>query len=205
MTELAPVCRDDLVILPKALAKDLGGIGPLVLVYKISKFVHIVDINTMQTYEVDHQTYWKNPFKALLGRDCLKEFVVMDIDNIDTNMNDSRAALRQKFKQVNLQVARESDFGVNDETHFVNCHLGDRINYNDTVLAYDLEYANCQELEDYQHKNKGKDLPDIVIVKKAYPKYRKKNKKRNWKLKHLDPDKDEGIPEDEIKAATEAT
>jgi len=54
VTELAPVCRDDLVILPKALAKDLGGIGPLVLVYKISKFVHIVDINTMQTYEVDH-------------------------------------------------------------------------------------------------------------------------------------------------------
>ena len=39
LTELAPVCRDDLVLLPKQLAKDLGGIGPLVLVYKISKFI----------------------------------------------------------------------------------------------------------------------------------------------------------------------
>ena len=45
--ELAPVCRDDLVILPKALSKQLGGIGPMVLVYKISKFCHFVDIRTM--------------------------------------------------------------------------------------------------------------------------------------------------------------
>lgn len=44
MVELAPVCREDLVLLPKQLAKELGGIGPLVLVYKISKFIHIVDI-----------------------------------------------------------------------------------------------------------------------------------------------------------------
>lgn len=45
--ELAPICRDDLAILPKPLATALGGIGPLVLVYKISKAVHIVDIKTM--------------------------------------------------------------------------------------------------------------------------------------------------------------
>lgn len=53
MIELAPVCRDDLVLLPKGLAKDLGGIGPLVLVYKISKFIHVLDVRTMQTYEID--------------------------------------------------------------------------------------------------------------------------------------------------------
>jgi nonsense-mediated mRNA decay protein 3 len=47
MVELAPVCRDDMVILPGHLAKNLGGIGPMVLVYKISKFIHIVDIHTM--------------------------------------------------------------------------------------------------------------------------------------------------------------
>ena len=58
MVELAPICRDDLVILPKALAKKLGGIGPMVLVYKISKFVHFVDIKTMQTFEIDKPTYW---------------------------------------------------------------------------------------------------------------------------------------------------
>lgn len=51
--DIAPVCKDDLVLLPKALSNKLGGIGPLVLVYKISTFVHIVDVYTMQTYEID--------------------------------------------------------------------------------------------------------------------------------------------------------
>ena len=45
--DIAPVCRDDLVILPKGLSQQLGGIGPLVLVYKISTFVHVVDVFTM--------------------------------------------------------------------------------------------------------------------------------------------------------------
>lgn len=28
-------------------------------------------------------------------------------------------------------------------------------------------------------------VPEIVIIKKGYPRYRKKVKKRNWKLKHM--------------------
>ena len=140
LVELAPVCREDLVFLPKALAKDLGGIGPLVLVYKISKFIHIVDIQTMYTYEVDQNTYWKNPFKALLDRERLTEFIILDIEYIDTDLNNSRAALKQKFSQVKLQVVRKCDFGAKiDQIYFVNSHLGEILNCNDTVLAYDLE------------------------------------------------------------------
>lgn len=102
MVELAPICREDLVILPKSLAKEYGGIGPMVVVYKISKFIHILDIHTMQTYEIDQVSYWKNQFKCLIGRERLTEFIVLDIENIDTNMNDSRAAIKQKFKQVKI-------------------------------------------------------------------------------------------------------
>ena len=58
--------------------------------------------------------YWKTPFKALLTRDRLTEFIVMDIEQIDTNMNDSRAAIKQKFKQVRVEVVRSEDLGVND-------------------------------------------------------------------------------------------
>jgi nonsense-mediated mRNA decay protein 3 len=96
--DLAPICRDDLAIIPKGLSKSLGGIGPMVLVYKISKFVHIVDIRTMQTFEIDEKYYWKYEFKALLSRDRLSEFVVINIENVDNDFNSSRAALRQKFR-----------------------------------------------------------------------------------------------------------
>lgn len=127
--------------------------------------------------------YWKCPFKALLTRERLSEFVVMDIENIDTNMNDSRAAIKQKFRQVRVEVARSEDLGVNDRTYSVRCNLGNILNFNDTVMAYDLEHINNQEIDDFRSNHPN--MPEIIIVKKVFPKYRKKHKKRNWKLKHI--------------------
>ena len=45
-----------------------------------------------------------------------------------------------------------------------------------------------QELEDYENESKrGRyQLPDIVIVKKDYPKLAKRERQRIWKLQHLD-------------------
>lgn len=79
-----------------------------------------------------------------------------------------------------------SDFGLNDITFNVNCHLGNAITFDDTVLGYDLEQANSQELEDYVLNSKNKDmLPECVIVKKMKPK-KVKNRKRKWNLKRLE-------------------
>ena len=90
----------------------------------------------------------------------------MDIEQVDTNMNDSRAALKQKFKLLKVQVVRKQDFGNADKAHWVNCHLGELLNYNDTVLGYDLEQINCTALEGLSHK-KIPQLPEVIIVKKA--------------------------------------
>lgn len=77
-------------------------------------------------------------FTAALGRDRLAEFIVLGIENIDNDFNSSRAALKQRFRQVQVEIARKEDFGVNDKTFVVNTHLGEILNFNDTVLAYDL-------------------------------------------------------------------
>ena len=98
--EIAPICKDDLVLLPKQLSKDLGGLGPLVLVYKISTFVQVVDVFTMRTYEIDQINYWKYSFRALCGRDRLSEFIVLNIENTDYDVNVSRGAAKQRFKMV---------------------------------------------------------------------------------------------------------
>lgn len=145
--EIAPICRDDLVLLPKALSKELGGLGPLVLVYKISTFVQVVDVLTMRTYEIDQNTYWKYCFTALCGRDRLSEFVVLNIESTDFDVNVSRAAAKQRFKMVQVEVARAQDFGRNDQTFIVNTHLGEQLNYNDTVLGYDLDAINLMQLD----------------------------------------------------------
>lgn len=97
---MAPICRDDLVILPKAISKKYGGIGPMILIYKISQSVHFLDVKTMQTFEIDKATYFKDQFTAVIGRDRLREFIVLNIENIDNDLNNSRAAIRNKFRQV---------------------------------------------------------------------------------------------------------
>ena len=57
---------------------------------------------------------------------------------------------------------------------------------------------NCTELDGFRKEKTN--LPEIIIVKKTYPRYRKrKNKNRNWKLKHLD--KREGGPDENEQEA----
>jgi len=93
--DIAPVCREDLVLLPPPLQKELGGMGPLVMVYKISTAVHIVDVLTMKTHELDCNSYFKHHFKALCGRERLTEFIVINIENADMDdMNVSRASIK---------------------------------------------------------------------------------------------------------------
>jgi nonsense-mediated mRNA decay protein 3 len=169
--------------LSKPLSNLLGGIGPMVLVYKISTFVNIVDVFTMQTYEIDQMVYWKHQFGALCGRDRLVPFIVLNIENTDYEVNVSRAAARQKFKMVQVELARASDFGKNDKTFIVNTHLGEILNYNDTVLCYDMDAMNMMELDEMENCNRP--IPQVIIVKKTFPKFRKAQKDRVWKLKHL--------------------
>jgi nonsense-mediated mRNA decay protein 3 len=89
----------------------------------------------------------------VLGRDRLSEFIVINIENIDTDFNSSRAAIKQRLRQVQVEVARKEDFGVNNTTFIVNTHLGEVLNFNDTVLGYDLTAANISDVEDYQQKH----------------------------------------------------
>jgi nonsense-mediated mRNA decay protein 3 len=98
-------------------------------------------------------------------------------------VNVSRAAARQKFKMVQVEVARATDFGKNDKTFIVNTHLGEILNYNDTVLAYDLDAMNMMELDIMDSCNKS--VPQVIIVKKTFPKFRKAQRERVWKLKNL--------------------
>eukprot|EP00351_Strombidinopsis_sp_SopsisLIS2011_P003765 CAMPEP_0116882746 /NCGR_PEP_ID=MMETSP0463-20121206/15106_1 /TAXON_ID=181622 /ORGANISM="Strombidinopsis sp, Strain SopsisLIS2011" /LENGTH=185 /DNA_ID=CAMNT_0004536495 /DNA_START=921 /DNA_END=1478 /DNA_ORIENTATION=- len=144
----------------------------------------------MQTFEVDAVAYWKNAFTALCSRERLTEFIVVDVDyeHIDVNTSStSKQAARNKFKMVQVEIARVEDFGVNDDTFIVKTHLGELLNYNDHVLGYNLSTINLAELEDLRANDKkvSRNLPDVIIVKKHYPKVRSRRKNRIWKLKQL--------------------
>jgi nonsense-mediated mRNA decay protein 3 len=87
------------VLLPPKLSKELGGVGPIVLVYKVTTSVHMVDIHTMRTHEIDAVTYWQHTFKALAGRERLSEFIVISVEDLDQkDFSVSRATIKNKMK-----------------------------------------------------------------------------------------------------------
>jgi nonsense-mediated mRNA decay protein 3 len=80
MIELAPVCKDDLIVLDKETSKSLGGAGPVLLCYKFNAQMHLIDPLTFNTYHFDGSTYWRHGFKSYVDRRCLEEFLIINVE-----------------------------------------------------------------------------------------------------------------------------
>lgn len=177
--EILPLCKDDLVALPLKLANSLGNIAPLTLCYRIGTSVNLIDPQTLQTADLPPHLYWRQPFQSLADVKLLTEFIIMDIEPLGPK--------KGRFLLAEATVRRAADFGVNDEEYTVKTHLGHILHPGDSALGYFLTAANFNnaELDALQDSHKwASQIPDAVLVKKAYPK-RKKAKNRNWKLKRM--------------------
>ena len=77
--EIAPVCREDLICLPKQFARSNGNISPLVICHKVSDALHFIDPLTLQTATLSAQMFWRSPFRGIAGRGQLTLYVVIDV------------------------------------------------------------------------------------------------------------------------------
>ena len=88
---------------------------------------------------------------------------------------------------------------MNDNTYFVRTHLGKFLHPGDSVMGYMLTGTNFNnnEFDDIETSNAyGSTVPDVVLIKKHYPN-RRKNHRRNWKLKRIAKDKGELLKADQ--------
>lgn len=171
--EIVPICRDDLVILPKKLAHSMGNISRIVLCSKISNTIQFLDYNTLQIADLNPSVYWKKPFPSLTEASQLVEFIVLDVE--------PTGETRGKHVLADITVARASDMGVNDKEYYVRSHLGALLHPGDSAMGYYTVNANYNsELFDEIDSNY---IPDVVLVKKHY--IRKTRRNRNWKLKRM--------------------
>ncbi|KAK0621655.1 NMD3 family-domain-containing protein [Bombardia bombarda] len=186
--EIVPICRDDLVALPLKIAKSIGNISPLVICHRIGTSVNFLDPNTLQTADISAEMYWRAPFAPLAGTPDMVEFIVMDIEP---------AGIRKgKWLLSEVIIARASDLGVNDQVYFARTHFGNLLHPGDSVLGYMITGGNYNsEFFDNIEASKafGSTIPDVIIVKKHYPNKRR-NKKRNWKLKRMNKDEGDLLP-----------
>ncbi|KAK3935652.1 NMD3 family-domain-containing protein [Diplogelasinospora grovesii] len=186
--EIVPVCKDDLVALPIKLAKQIGNISPLVLCHRIGTSINLFDPNTLQTADVSSDVYWRAPFRPLAEAPDMVEFIVMDIEPTGVQ--------KGKWRLSEVTVARASDLGVNDNTYFARTHIGQLLQPGDSVMGYMLTGTNFNNAEFdaiEASRTYGSTIPDVVLVKKHYPN-RRRNKRRNWKLKRMAKDEGDLLP-----------
>lgn len=172
--EIVPICRDDLVVLPRTIAHSLSNISQVVLCSKITNNVQFLDPNTLEIADISANVYWRSPFMSLSNASQMVEFFVIHIEPL--------GPIRGRLALADVQVARLSDLHQNSKTHILRTHLGGILKPGDTAWGYYLQNSNFNN-EDWDQLPAGKQ-PDVVLVKKSYPRKRK-NRGRNWKLKRM--------------------
>lgn len=147
--------------------------------------------------ELSAETYYKyeKQYRLLQAGNRMARFVILDVELCNSNKNndptttdhdgsDTNPRRQQqqqkgqphyegpesgveKYALADVQVARESDFGVNDETLSSVTHLGHLVSPGDVVMGYDLvaTVGGDWELEESFHNSFV--LPDVVLVKKV--------------------------------------
>lgn len=189
--EIAPICRDDLVVLPKKLAHSMGNISRLVLCNKITNAIQFMDPNTLQTADLSAPVFWRSPFPSLLDATQMVEFIVLDIE--------PTGDIRGKYVLADIEVSRASDLGSNDQTFYVRTHLGGILHPGDSCLGYYLTNTNINsELWDTLDTD---NTPEVVIVKKHYARKSKKSKNRKWKLKRMAREHNDIVANDDSRQA----
>jgi nonsense-mediated mRNA decay protein 3 len=174
--EIAPICKDDLVVLPKNLAKSMGNIPRLVLCSKVTNSIQFMDPANLHIEDLQASVYWRHPFSSLADVTQMIEFIVLDVEPTGER--------RGKYLMADVACVRASDMGGsgNDE-FYIRSHLGGLLHPGDSALGYFLKNSNFNsEMFDELDTN---NLPDVVLVKKHYAKSNKRIKNRKWKLKRM--------------------
>ncbi|EGC39957.1 hypothetical protein DICPUDRAFT_147142 [Dictyostelium purpureum] len=175
--EIVPLSKDDIVCLPPKIAHQLGNMGPLVVVTKVSNLIHFIDPNTLQTGEISALTFWNSPFRALSSYKQLVEFTILDVN--------LTGETRGRFALADIQLMRSVDFGANDNMHDIRSHLGNILNPGDLALGYDVSTSIYND-SDLIGLKKNKYLPDFVLVKKTYPGKNDFRFKRHYYYKQIE-------------------
>lgn len=142
MIEIAPVCKDDLIILSKEQSKELGGIGPVMLCYKTSANVHLLDPLTFEVLEFDENTYWKHNFRSHIDRSTMQEFL---IQNIEEEVN-----YKEKYSALNMSIT-VTDHDVDMNNSKIN--QSKSTNYKPTKKV--LINQNTGQKKDYFNKREN--------------------------------------------------
>lgn len=214
--EMMPLCKEDLLVLPLRVAKQMGNMNPLVLCMRVSGGgVTVMDVRTLETQELQTAVYWRAPFPALCEAGAgglgggFSLYYVMDVEPIEQKgrymLADITVVKCVTSKQEGSHGAEEDDLEMDfDQTFITRSHLGHWLHPGDYAKGYHLQSANFNsDLMDELHQacmqgSSGKypEIPDVILVKKATVGRRNRKERRQWKLKRLTEKQEMEVDED---------
>ncbi|KAH7887146.1 NMD3 family-domain-containing protein [Phlebopus sp. FC_14] len=191
--EIAPICKDDLVCIPLKQARSLSNISQLTICTRVGASFQLLDVSTLQAAEVSSQVYWRAPFSALAGVSDLVEFTVLDVEPVGTNrgrwvLADAQVVLAGAFVSKGGHNGGDMDMdyetaGGTTQIFHTRTHLGGILQPGDTAMGYHLTASNFNS-DDFANLPVDR-IPDVILIKKAYPNRRKKGRTRAWKLRSI--------------------
>jgi len=196
--EVVPICKDNIVCLPRQLAHTFGGIGQILVVNKVAQVLHLIDPNTCQFIDINATVYYKTPFLPISTFRDLVEYTVINIEPIvakDRVSFSGQGKISSRHVLADVWVVKSSELGLNDDDG-IHCRtfLGAVLNIGDICLGLDL--TNCNVNNPDMELMSADKIPDVVIVKKIYGSKAQRNRRRRWNLKHM-----EGFPHMDTESA----
>lgn len=178
LVEIPPICKDDLVVLPRGGKLGEGGIF---LCTKISTSLHFIDPFSLRRVDISGVTYWSKPFGSICSAARLQEYTVIDSEPSTPHVEDS------KYLLADVTAARSTSDFSNPIT--VKSHLGRLLRSGDIAFGYDVTNATFDLEESVRTilgKRAARDIPDVILVRKGYR--RSQGRKRAWTLQNIERD-----------------
>lgn len=196
--EICPVTKDSLVCLPKKLAQSFGNMSQLLVCLRVTNVLALMDPATLQIFDVNSLTYFKEPFEIFLGPKALVEFYVVEVDYVnDLKRTKGHGHISNKHQLADMFVCRSNEVGQTDaHLYSTRTHLGRLLKPGDLVLGFDLLNTNVNN-STFDEMSEDK-RPDCILVRKVYDR-ELRNRKRNWKLKRLIDQGDSASVENEFQ------
>jgi nonsense-mediated mRNA decay protein 3 len=199
--EIVPLCKDDLVVLPRAMARGLSDISQLTLIKGIGASIHIIDPVTNERQEISAERYWyadERPQSVMNSRQLVK-FVVLSVEPI---LHEPRACAKKRGgsglgrpRLAECVLMREEDLGVTDQQFSCVTHLGYILREGDVVLGFDLTRASW--VQDGGIEVGRRVVPDAILVRKYYG----SQGARKWALRELEVEQRQVLTEVEESLA----
>ena len=210
LVEICPLCKDDLLYLPKKVARNLGNISRTVLVKNITDLVHVIDPLSGQTASMNPDQFWRQPIRPIItaARSRLTRYIVLGKEPVVVERNVSRktATRKNRNRLAAVTVAKESDLGVNDQHIEERSHVGYLMKAGDVCLGYDLTETQFVDDDAEESRSEGK-LPDVILVRKLYGGAASgevnPSKTRIWSIRRLDVEVSEDLKSSRAKKDAE--